>query len=235
MTKLPSHTDSSFDADLDALNALLAEMGTLALGMLADSALLLQAPDMAGIDALIATDRRLDTLRDSVEDHAVRVIARRQPVANDLRTVVAAMRIATTLERVGDLAKNVAKRSAQLDGSGAPREALQAARRMVLRARDDLQLALRAHETGDIGLAEKVWRSDTDLDGMLNSLFRELLTHMAENPRAITACTHLLFCAKNAERIGDHATAVAETVSYVVTGTAFTGDRPKLDTVAPEG
>lgn len=231
MTKLPSHTDRSFDAELDALAASLAGMGVLACAMLADAALLLQSPEAARIDALLGTDRELDEMRDAVEEAAVMLIAKRQPVANDLRAIVATMRIATTLERVGDLAKNVAKRSAQLDGSGAPREAVNAARRMMLRARDDLKLALQAHETGDIGLAEQVWRSDTDLDGMLNSMFRELLTHMAENPRAITACTHLLFCAKNAERIGDHATAVAETVSYVVTGKAFSGDRPKVDTV----
>lgn len=232
MTTLPSHTDSAFDEDLGRLNSLLREMSGLALAMVADCAALLMAPDTAKVDRLVATDDRLDALRSAIEEKAVITIARRQPVANDLRAIVATMRIAGALERVGDMAKNTARRSVKLDGAGTPAEGLQAARRMLTQAHHALDRAIAAFEAGDPAAAEAVWRSDVDLDGMLNSLFRELLTYMAENPRAITPCTHLLFIAKNAERIGDHATTVAEAAHYVVNGTAFEGERPKIDSAA---
>lgn len=231
MSKLPSHTDRAFDHDLEELGTAVREMGKITLAMVADAASLFGNVTPGLVDRIVATDTRLDELRDGIEQRGVITIARRQPVANDLRTIVAALRIATALERVGDLAKNVARRTVRLDGLGAPSEGLQAARRMMLRAHNNLSAVLEAYEEGDVAAAEKVWRNDTELDGMLNSMFRELLTYMAENPRAITACTHLLFCAKNAERIGDHATAVAEAVRYAVSGTAFEGERPKLDTV----
>jgi phosphate transport system protein len=231
MSKLPSHTDRAFDQDLDELAAAVRDMGQVTLGMVADAASLFGNGASGLVDRIVATDTRLDELRDGIEQRGIITIARRQPVANDLRSIVAALRIATALERVGDLAKNVARRTVRLDGAGAPGEGLQAARRMMLRAHDNLAKVLDAYETGDVAAAEAVWRNDTELDGMLNSLFRELLTYMAENPRAITACAHLLFCAKNAERIGDHATTVAEAVRYAVSGTAFEGERPKLDTV----
>lgn len=229
MTTLPSHTDSAFDQDLGTLNALLHEMRGLGLAMVAEAATLIAAPDPARTEALAASDERLDTLRNAIEEKAVITIAKRQPVANDLRAIVATMRISGALERVGDMAKNIARRTLKLDGAGAPPEGLQAARRMLMRAHSDLERALGAFESGDVATAESVWRSDIDLDGMLSSLFRELLTYMAENPRSITACTHLLFIAKNAERIGDHATTVAEAVRYVASGKAFEGERPKID------
>lgn len=232
MTTLPSHTDSAFDEDLGRLNTLLREMSGLALAMVADCAALLAAPDPDKVDRLVATDDRLDALRSAIEEKAVITIARRQPVANDLRAIVATMRIAGALERVGDMAKNTARRSLKLDGTGTPTEGLQAARRMLLQAHRALERAMAAFEAGDPEAAEAVWRSDVDLDGMLSSLFRELLTYMAENPRAITPCTHLLFVAKNAERIGDHATTVAEAAHYVVNGMAFEGERPKIDSAA---
>ena len=157
MTKLPGHTDSSFDADLTALNDAVREMAGLALGMVADAAILLPAPDTRQIETVVATDARLDALHETVEERAVLTIAKRQPVANDLRAIVATIRIAYTLERVGDLAKNVAKRAAQLDGAGAPREALQAARRMMLRARRPRPRHLRLrewrHRRGRAGMA----------------------------------------------------------------------------------
>ena len=229
---LAPHTVTSFDEDLAALDSALREIGGLALDMTREAAGLLVAYDGDVAERIIATDRRLDALRDGLDERAVLVIARRQPVAVDLRTVVASMRVAGALERCGDMAKNVAKRAAKIDGAGAPRDAAQAVRRLGLEAARALEAALDAFETRNSAEAESVWRGDADLDGMLASLFRELLTYMAENPRAISACTHLLFCAKNMERIGDHATTVAEAARYVATGLAFEGERPKVDEAA---
>jgi phosphate transport system protein len=233
---LARHTDGSFDDELATLRNVLREMGGVAHAMVGDAATLLTSYDADLAERVIATDRRLDALRDAVDERAVLTIARRQPVAVDLRTIVAAMRVSGALERVGDLAKNVAKRAAVIEGGGAPREAAQAVRRLGQQAASAIDAALNAYDSGDIVAAEKVWRGDADLDGMLASLFRELLTYMAESPRAISPCTHLMFSAKNMERIGDHATAIAEAVRYVVTGSAFEGERPKVDAIgAGEG
>lgn len=234
MVKLPAHTDKSFDEELAALRRGVLEMGAQAAGMTAQAARLLTANDPEGVEAVLAADRALDALRESLDERAVLVIARRQPVANDLRSLVAVLRISAALERVGDLAKNVAKRSAALSGAAAPGDAVSAVRRMGDRARAGVEAAMGAYADLDPSRAEAVWREDADLDAMLSSLFRELLTHMAESPRAIGACTHLMFCAKNMERIGDHATTVAEAVNYIVTGHAFEGERPKISSVVTE-
>jgi phosphate transport system protein len=228
MTLAP-HTDSTFDDDLAALRAAVREMGGVAHAMVGDAAALLTAYEADRAERVIAADTRLDALRDALDERAVLMIARRQPMAIDLRAVVATMRIAGALERVGDLSKNIAKRAGMIHDGGAPRDAAQAARRLGLNAAAAIDAALAAYDASDLVAAERVWRGDADLDGMLASLFRELLTHMAESPRAISPCTHLMFSAKNMERIGDHATSIAEAVRYVATGTAFEGERPKVD------
>lgn len=234
MMDLGKHTDTSFDDDLRELRGAVMEMGDLAARMVGDAGQLLSAHEAALADQVIEADRRLDGLRDGIESRAVTIIARRQPVADDLRLIVASMRIAGALERVGDLAKNIAKRSFALEGAGGPRDAALAARRMAERARTSLLDAMQAFRAGDIATADAVWRGDADLDGMLNSLFRELLTYMAENPRAISQGAHLLFCGKNIERIGDHATTIAEAVHFIETGAKVEGERPKVDSVFPE-
>lgn len=228
---LSRHIDSSFDDDLAALRSGVSEIGGLACSMVEEAARLLTAYDAVGAQRVIDADRRLDALRDALDERAVLTIARRQPVAIDLRAIVAAMRIAGALERAGDLAKNVAKRAGEIDGAGAPREAAQAVRRLGLQAARALAASLDAWEAGDVAAAEEVWRGDAELDGMLASVFREMLTHMAETPRAISPCTHLLFSAKNMERVGDHATSIAEAAAWVQTGSAFEGERPKVDAI----
>lgn len=228
MPTLTAHTDRHFDQELAALRAQTLELGAAAVAMVADATRLLGAGDPKEAEKVVEADRRLDAMREHLDERAVIAIARRQPMAIDLRSMVAVLRLSTALERVGDLAKNVAKRSVALNGSGAPADAVAAVRRMGEHAKAAVEEALAAYANLDATGAETVWREDADLDAMLNSLFRELLTHMAENPRAISACTHLMFCAKNMERIGDHATTIAEAVNYIVTGEAFEGERPKI-------
>ena len=157
------------------------------------------------------------------------MIARRQPMAQDLRTIVSTLKVAGDLERIGDLAKNVAKRALAIAPETRPQSLILGLRHMTELAMVSLKNVLDAYMTRDDEKALKVWRSDTDIDALYNSMFRELLTYMMEDPRNIGLCTHLLFGAKNIERIGDHATNIAETVHYMVRGTALADDRPKDD------
>lgn len=229
MTTLAKHTDSSFDTELEAVRGKLLEMGGIAEAMIVDSVAALVQRDEALADRVVATDRRLDALQTAVEEMVVVVIARRQPVAVDLRAVVGALRIAGNLERIGDLSKNVARRAAILGQMDTPHSAVLAVKRIADLARMQLTDVLDAYDRGDLNRALDVWRRDADTDGLFGSVFRELLTYMAENPRTISACAHLMFCAKNVERIGDHATNIAETVHYIETGEPIAGERPKID------
>jgi phosphate transport system protein len=221
------HTVRSFDIELELLGRHISEMGGIAEKMLADA-----MDALAGMNAelalkVIAADARLDALQRTVEEETVSVIARRQPVAVDLREIIGAMRISSDLERVGDLAKNIAKRAAKIAGEGRIPRAIGGLKSMHDLAVLQLNDVLDAYAQRDPDRALAVWTRDAELDALEDSVFRDLLTHMMEDPRNITFCTHLLFCSKNLERVGDHATNIAETVFYIVTGQALPTDRPR--------
>ena len=226
---MPDHIVSSFDADLGRLRRGIAEMGGIAEKMLADATTALVHDDSALAQRVIAADPRLDALQREIEEHAILTIARRQPLAVDLREVVAALRIAGDLERAGDLAKNVGKRVIATAGQIHPKRVVAGVQRMSDLALAQLKDVLDAYSANDVEAAVAVWNRDGQIDALNNSLFRELLTYMMEDPRSISFCTHLLFCAKNIERIGDHTTNIAETIHYLVTGVSLSAERPKDD------
>jgi phosphate transport system protein len=224
------HTIRAFDADLQELAQKIAEMGHLDDEQIAAAIEALVKRDNALARRVIAADDRIDVLQRELEEKAITTIARRQPLAVDLREIVAALRISNELERIGDLAENIAKRVLLLIDEVSIEEATLQLQRMVQLVREQLTRVLQSYARRDVAEAMEVWRKDQEVDALDTSLFRELLTYMMENPRNITFCTHLVFCAKNIERIGDHATNIAETVCYLITGKALTDERPKKDT-----
>jgi phosphate transport system protein len=229
---MPDHTSTAFDDDLRELSSRLAEMGGLAERLVADSMRALVKRDTELAQRVIATDVQIDLLLREIEEKAVLTIARRQPMAVDLREIVAALRISNDLERVGDLAKNTAKRVLALDGEYQAPRLLRGVEHMSEMVLAQLKEVLDAYGARDEKRAVAVWKRDGEVDAMYTSLFRELLTYMMEDPRHITLCTHLLFSAKNIERIGDHATNIAETIYYLAVGEPLTDERPKSDTTS---
>jgi phosphate transport system protein len=223
------HTVASFDADLKELGTMVADMGARAGRALAEATRALTERNVQLAQQIIASDRGLDLLQHEIEAKAVTTLARRQPMAVDLREIVSTMRIAGDLERVGDLAKNVAKRVIAIGEQPAPINLATGLGTLSERVGQQLAAVLKAYAERDDAAALAVWRADGAIDGHFTSLFRELLTYMMEDPRSIGFCTHLLFCAKNLERVGDHATNIAETAHYVITGEALIAERPKGD------
>jgi phosphate transport system protein len=221
------HTVRSFDAELEQLDRHISEMGGIAEKMLADAMDALATMNVELAQKVIATDVRLDTLQRTIEDMAVRTLARRQPVAVDLRDVVGVIRISADLERIGDQAKNIAKRAAKIAGESRIPRAVIGLRSMHDLAATQLNDVLDAYAQRDVERAKAVWNRDMELDQLEDSVFRDLLTFMMEDPRNITFCTHLLFCSKNLERVGDHTTNIAETIAYIVTGASLPGERPR--------
>ncbi|MCX5480957.1 phosphate signaling complex protein PhoU [Kaistia geumhonensis] len=226
---MSEHIVSRYDDELKDVQRRIAEMGGMAERLVDLSVRALTRLDVTMANAVIADDRRLDQVQRETEELAIMIIARRQPMALDLREVIGAMRISNDLERIGDLAKNIAKRVLALDGQFQSKRFITGVEHMAELSLAQLKDVLDAYASRDVNQAFEVWRRDADIDSMYTSLFRELLTYMMEDPRNISLCTHLLFCAKNIERIGDHATNIAETVHYVVTGESLTQDRPKQD------
>jgi phosphate transport system protein len=226
---MADHIVHSYDVELNALRRSIAEMGGTAERMLVEATSALVRDDATLAQTVIAADRRLDELQRDIEDRAVLTIARRQPLAVDLREIVSALRIAGDLERAGDLAKNTAKRVIAMTGHMHPKRVVLGVQHMSDLALGQLKDVLDAYAGNDAELAVAVWTRDGAIDALNNSLFRELLTYMMEDPRSISFCTHLLFCAKNIERIGDHTTNIAETIHYLVTGEALAAERPKDD------
>jgi len=222
------HTVKAFTEQLETLSSTVAQMGGLAEAQLADAVDAISKRDTALAERTISGDPQIDRLQQTVEDQAQKVLALRQPMAVDLRETLAAIKIASELERVGDLAKNVAKRALVLNREP-PIRLTQSLARMGRAAQSQLKLVLDAYSDRDAEGAETVWRNDGEIDEIYNSMFRELLTYMMEDPRTIGLCTHLLFVAKNIERAGDHATNIAETVYHMVTGGHLAIDRPKAD------
>jgi phosphate transport system protein len=226
---MSEHTMKAFDADLQALARMVAEMGGLAEKQIADAVDALAQRDAKLAQQVIAADAAVDALQREIEEKAILTIARRQPMAIDLREIVGALRVSNDLERIGDLAKNIAKRVAAIGGEFRPVSVLRGVENMTELVLTAVKQVLDAYARRDIAQAIEVWKGDEEIDGVNNSLFRELLTYMMEDPRNITFCTHLLFCAKNIERMGDHATNIAETVHYMVRGYALAEERPKGD------
>jgi phosphate transport system protein len=228
---MTEHIVRSYDADLQALRRLIAEMGGISERMLGDSTVALVRGDTVLAQKVVITDPRLDALQREIEEKAVFTIARRQPLANDLREIISAIRLASDIERVGDLAKNIAKRAIAIAGQfQQPQKAVVGIEHMSRMVQAQLKDVLDAYAHNDEIQAHEVWNRDGQIDALYTSLFRELLTYMMEDPRNITLCTHLLFCAKNIERIGDHTTNIAETVHYLVKGSILEGVRTKGDT-----
>ena len=224
---MAQHTVTSYDQELEALGRKIAEMGGIAEKMLSDAMDALSGLDVELAQAVVSSDARLDLLQRDVESASIMTIAKRQPMAVDLREIVAAIRVSGDLERVGDLAKNVAKRAMLVANEQRVPRAVVGLRHMNELAANQLKDVLDAYAERDVERAQAVWTRDAELDALENSIFRDLLTHMMEDPRNISFCTHLLFCSKNIERVGDHTTNIAETVFYLVTGGTMPLDRPK--------
>jgi phosphate transport system protein len=226
------HTTKAFDIDLQELARLTAEMGGLVEKQIADSVDALSKRDVERASRVVASDVAVDALQRAIEEKAVLTIARRQPMAVDLREILGALRLANDLERIGDLAKNIAKRVTAITGDFHPQRLLRGVQHMSALVLGQLKQVLDSYAGHDLSKALAVWKGDEEVDAMCTSLFRELLTYMMEDPRNITFCIHLMFCAKNIERMGDHATNIAETVHFMIEGRAITDDRPKGDTTS---
>jgi phosphate transport system protein len=227
---MSEHTIKAFDSDLQDLSRMVAEMGGLAEKQVADATDALAKRDTTLAQRVTADDLNIDNLQREIEEMAVLTIARRQPMAVDLREVVGALRLANDLERIGDLAKNIAKRVIALNGEFPPPKLIRGVEHMTDLVLEQLKAVLDAYARRDLTAALAVWRGDEEIDAVCNSVLRELLTYMMEDPRNITFCIHLLFCAKNIERMGDHATNIAESVHYIIEGKPITDQRPKGDT-----
>ncbi|MDJ0512445.1 MAG: phosphate signaling complex protein PhoU [Methyloceanibacter sp.] len=232
MEQQNEHIVRSYEEELALLNNKIAKMGGLAEKVLGQSfdALDRRDPDLAA--STIGEDEEIDQLQREIEEQAVVMIARRQPMAYDLRQIMAALRISADLERIGDLGKNIAKRAVAVVTEQQPKQLMLGLKHMGELSLNQLKEVLDAFIERDAERALNVWYKDEEIDAMYNSLFRELLTYMMEDPRNIGLCTHLLFGAKNIERVGDHATNIAETVYYLVHGRPITDQRPKGDTTS---
>jgi phosphate transport system protein len=223
------HIVKSFDQELLLLDKKVAQMGGLAERLLGHAFDALERRDPKLAETAIASDRAIDLLERELQEQTILMIARRQPLANDLRHIMTVLKIAGDLERIGDLAKNIAKRALAVSGENRPKPLITGLKHMTDLAMRQLKNVLDAYAERDAEKALGVWRHDERIDAMFNSLFRELLTYMMEDPRNIGLCTHLLFGAKNIERIGDHTTNIAENVYYLVHGKTLQDDRPKSD------
>ncbi len=222
------HIVKSFDEELNRLDGIIAEMGGLAEAQLADAIEVLATRDAEKASRVVTNDKRIDTLESEVDAQAQRMLALRQPMADDLRVVIVALKTSAVIERIGDYAKNVAKRTvalAQMPPIGPSRTIA----RMGRLVQEMIKNVLDAYLARDLAKADDVRVRDEEVDALYTSVFRELLTYMMEDPRNITPCTHLLFAAKNIERIGDHATNIAENVHFLITGEVLEDDRPKGD------
>jgi phosphate transport system protein len=229
---MTEHTAKAFDVDLQEITRMVAEMGGLAEKQIADSVDALARRDNDRAQQVVDADPSVDSLQHEIEEKAVLTIARRQPMAVDLREIVGALRVCNDLERIGDLAKNIAKRVMALDGEFHPTKLIRGVEHMGALVLAQLKEVLDSYAGHDLKKALAVWNGDEEVDAMCTSLFRELLTYMMEDPRNITFCIHLMFCAKNIERMGDHATNIAETVYYMIEGHALADQRPKGDTTS---
>lgn len=223
---MTDHTVKSYDDELAHLTNIIARMGGMAEAQLAAALQALAQRDSDLAAKVVANDAQIDELEQEVSHFTVRMLALRQPLAVDLRHIVAALKISSEIERIGDYAANVAKRTLVLNQQPAVKTAA-AVLHMGRSVQEILKEILDSYVERDVEKAVHVWNRDEEVDDMYTALFRELITYMMEDPRTITACTHLMFMAKNIERIGDHATNIAETLHFLVVGTPLAGVRPK--------
>ena len=225
---MSDHIVKSYENELKRLRALMTEMGGMVENQVELAIQGVIQRDAAAAATAIDSDAAVDAMEHEAEHFVIRMLALRQPMAQDLRQIVSSLKMTTDLERIGDYAANVAKRSVVLSqfSLSFPLSGLAQMARLV---QENLKMVVDAIGDGDTGKALQVWRSDAPIDDLYNTIFRELITYMMEDPRNITPCTHLLFIAKNLERIGDHATNIAETIYYAVLGEPLTGARPKAD------
>jgi phosphate transport system protein len=223
------HTARVFDTDLIKLTQMVAQMGGLAQKQITDAIDALTRRDIALARQVIAADSAVDLLLRQIEEKAIATIALRQPMAFDLRALVAMLRIANDLERVGDLAKNIGKRVIAVGSDTSQRTLMRGLKHMAALVVAQLAAVLDSFVDRNPVKALQVWKADKEVDALYVSLFRELITYSMEDPGMISMCIHHLFCAKNIERIGDHATNIAEAVHYMVEGQPIAGERPKGD------
>ncbi len=228
MTETTDHIVKSYQQDLKRLQDLVTEMGGMVESQVALACNAILQRDRSAATRAMESDIKVDAREHEIEQFVIRLLALRQPVAGDLRHIVASLKATGDLERIGDYAANVAKRSLVLEQFNM-RYAATGLAHMASLVQENLKRIIDAISADDAEKAMQVWRSDEAIDEIYNALFRELITYMMEDPRNITPCTHLLFIAKNLERIGDHATNIAETVYYAVTGIPLTEARPKGD------
>jgi phosphate transport system protein len=230
-SSMAEHTVKAFSEELDAITQEVARMGGLAEAAVNDSLTAVARRDTELAQQVMQRDAKIDAAQREVEKRAIKLFALRQPMASDLRVVLTAWRIAGELERVGDLAKNIAKRALILN-QAEPIGLTRSAERMGKMAAAHLQQVLDAYANKDLQAAITVWHGDDNIDAHYNSLFRELLTYMIEDPRMISSCAHLLFIAKNLDRIGDHGTNIAEYIHFLITGEEIATQRPRADAEA---
>ncbi len=223
------HTVASFDAELKALRACVQAMAATVDVQLDNLVAAIAYPPGEAAQTIVSMDRSVDRMQGEIEETIVEMIARRQPVAVDLREIIATLKIATDLERIGDLAKNCSKRLMAIGAAPQRPETVASLLSLARQAHGQVRDVMRAFADRDAVTATAVWRADTTIDDLFTALFRELLTYMMEDPRSIGFCTHLLFCAKNLERVGDHATNIAENIVFVVTGEAIGEERQRRD------
>jgi phosphate transport system protein len=223
------HIASAFDRDLEAIQAQIMKMGGLVENAILEAAISLETRDEERAEAVRQGDKAIDTLEELINEEAARVIALRAPTASDLRLVLSVIKVSSNLERIGDYAKNLAKRTGVLSQMEPVNGSAGALRRMAKEVEGMLKDVLDAYVARDAELAQDVIERDIQVDQMYNALFREFLTFMMEDPSNITACMHLHFIAKNIERMGDHVTSIAEQVVYLVTGAIPDEERVKGD------
>lgn len=224
-----AHIVHAFDKELSEIGDLIMEMGGLVEGQIAASIEALIQRDVESANKVRSKDAKVDALEAKIDDKTLRTLALRQPMAADLRSVIGALKVAGNLERIGDYAKNIAKRTRVIAESGPVGSTDNTVRRMGKLVQTMVGDVLNAYLNTDLELADEIRERDEEVDQMHNTLFREMLTYMMEDPRNITPCMHMLFIAKNLERMGDHTTAIAEQVHYMVTGSLPTEKRPKGD------
>jgi phosphate transport system protein len=224
-----AHTIKAFDSDLRELARAIAEMGGLAEKQINEALEALTTGDSGRAQRIIAADVTIDVMQHNIEEKAVETIARRQPMAEDLRQIIGVLRIANEIERIGDLAKNIGKRIIALNGEEAPRRSMRGVNHMAVLMLAQLRDVLDSFACRDVAKALEVWTRDQDIDRLCTSLSQELLAGMMEKSVAMSLGAHLMFCTKNLERIGDHATNIAEVVHYIVKGETLLSERPKAD------
>ncbi|MEO9788338.1 MAG: phosphate signaling complex protein PhoU [Aurantimonas coralicida] len=229
---MTEHTVTSYEDELKLIVRRISEMGGMAERMVEQSVAALMRSDWGLAQSVVADDLLLDDAQRALDERAIMTIAKRQPMAVDLREIVGAIRISNDLERIGDLAKNIAKRVIAVHDHAHPVQLVRGIEHLSEMALEQLKEVLDAYGERDYERALAMRENDEQIDAMYTSIFRELLTYMMEDPRNITSCTHLLFSAKNIERIGDHATNIAETVYYIQTGKQLENERPKRDNTA---